>query len=178
MTLSPALSLPFEIGGEHIERITEPLFPNLLRRLLYAEAHTHGLPTDGIHVAGNTKARDGGEDGRIDWSGDPDRTPNLPCRLNQFQLKAGAIGPAQAGTDVVPSGKVQPMVRTVLEAGGHYRMLCTRRYAKQRIEDRTQRMRKALREALASLSSTARSYSVMLTRLPHGRTSTPLWRSG
>lgn len=137
--------LPFEIGGEHIEHINETLFPKLLRRLLHAEACTHGVPIDGIHVAGNTKARDGGEDGRIEWRGGADRTPNLPCRLNQFQLKAGDVKPAQAGKDVVRGGKVQPMVGAVLEAGGHYRLLCTRRYTRQAIENRVQRIREALR---------------------------------
>ena len=39
------------------------------------------------------------------------------------------------------------MVHSVLEQGGHYIMLCPRRYTRQKIEKREQAIRKALREA-------------------------------
>lgn len=144
---SPTSPKPFQIGGEHIECFNEGLLPELLRRLLHAEADTHSLPTDGIHVSSNITAPDGGEDGRINWLAGPDRTPSLPCRLTQFQLKAGPITPSQAGRDVLQNGQVQPMVRTVLDAGGHYRMLCAHSYTQKAIESRTQRIRKSIRDA-------------------------------
>ena len=147
VTRSPALPSPFQIGGEDVERFNERLFPKLVRRLLHAEAHFHGLPTDGIHVSSNITAPDGGEDGRIEWQGGPDRTRSLPSRRNQFQLKAGPVTPSQAGREVVRHRRVQPMVRTVLEGGGHYRMLCAQRYTQKAIVDRTQRIHHTVREA-------------------------------
>ena len=145
----PSLTLPppFQIGVEDVERFNEWTFPELLRRLLFAEARVHGLPTDGIHVASNITAPDGGEDGRIKWEGGPDRTRYLPCRFNQFQLKAGPVKPSQAAKDVLRNKQLQPMVRTVLEAGGHYRMLCARRYTQRAIDSRTQQIRDAVRKA-------------------------------
>ena len=137
---------PFEVIGEHINVLKERMFPHLLRRLLSAEALANDLPADGIHVAGNVTASDGGEDGRIEWTGGPDRTAFLPSRLVQFQLKAGKIPPAAAGRDVLTrEGEVKDMVRSVLEAGGHYVMLSAHPYAQKGIEARKTRIRAALR---------------------------------
>ena len=147
MTPMPEAASPFQIGGEHIARLNELSFPQFLRRLLYAEAQARDLPTDGIHVSDNISAPDGGEDGRIEWQDGPVRTLSLPCRVNQFQLKSGQITPASAGRDVLLNGKVKPMVRPVLEAGGHYRMLCAHPYTKKAIESRERSIREAIRNA-------------------------------
>ena len=84
-------TLPFEISGEDVKRLPQASLPELLRQLLYVEALANGLPQDGIHVAGDVNTPDGGEDGRIEWDGGPDRTQFLPGRRCQFQLKAGEI---------------------------------------------------------------------------------------
>ena len=139
---------PFEVTGEHIKVLNERMFPHLLRRLLSAEALANDLPADGIHVAGNIAASDGGEDGRITWTGGPARTAFLPSRLVQFQLKAGKIPPAAAGRDILTrEGEVKDMVRSALEASGHYVMLSTHPYAQKGIEARKTRIRAALRGA-------------------------------
>ena len=145
MTPMPEAASPFQITGEHIARLNELLFPQFLRRLLHAEAQAHDLPTDGMHVSGNINAPDGGEDGRLEWQEGPARTRHLPCRANQFQLKSGQIAPGKAGDDVLQNGEVKPMVRRVLEAGGHYRMLCAHSYTKKAIESRERRIREAIR---------------------------------
>ena len=100
-----------------------------------------------IHVSTNTAAPDGGEDGRISWQGGPERTGFLPSRLCQFQLKAGGIGPAQAGREVLARGEVKAMVHSVLEQDGHYILLCARRYTRQPIENRERAIHTALRGA-------------------------------
>ena len=139
---------PFEVTGEHIEVLNERWFPCLLRRMLSAEAFANNLPADAIHVAGNVTAPDGGEDGRIAWTGGPDRTAFLPSRLVQFQLKAGKISPAAAGREILTrEGQVKDMVRSVLEAGGHYVMLSTHPFAQKGIEARKTHIREALRGA-------------------------------
>jgi len=139
---------PFEVAGEHITALNERWFPRLLRRLLSAEALAHDLPADGIHVAGNVTAPDGGEDGRIEWTGGPDRTAFLPSRIVQFQLKAGKISPAAAGREILTGeGEIKDMVRSSLEAGGHYVMLSVHPCAQKGIEARKTRIREALRGA-------------------------------
>ena len=140
--------LPFEVTGKHIELLTDRTLPVLLRRLLSAEAQAQGLPEHGIHVAVSITTPDGGEDGRIEWTKGPSRTPFLPSRFCQFQLKAGQVSPSDAAREVVSrSGVVKPMVQDALEAGAHYIMLCSRPYTHQQIEAREERIRAALRGA-------------------------------
>ena len=139
---------PFEVSGDHILALTEQAFSPFLRRLLHAEAQAHEIPADSIHVASNIDAPDGGEDGRIVWEGGPDRTPFLPSRSNQFQLKAGKISVVKAGRDVLTkAGDLKNMVRQFIQAGGHYQMLCAQRYVQEAIEKRRKSILKALRDA-------------------------------
>ena len=139
---------PFAVNGEDIGSLRRDDLPELLRRLLDAEAEAHGLPADGIHVAENINAPDGGEDGRITWEDGPERTRFLPARRCQFQLKSGPVGPAQAAREILgKDGAVKGMVRKFLEDGGHYLMLCARPYTRQAIEKREESIRAALREA-------------------------------
>ena len=136
---------PLEVSGEHISTLTSGAFHQLLRKLLVAEAHSYGLPLDGIHVASNITAPDGGEDGRIVWEGGPDRTPFLPSRYCSFQLKSGGISPRAAATDVLASdGTVAETVRSALERDARYIMLCSRSYTQKEISGRTEKMRDAI----------------------------------
>ncbi len=143
----PRAPSPFEVQGKDLEGLRPEQLHELLRRLLSVEAQANGIPLDGIHVSSNIAAPDGGEDGRISWRDGPERTEFLPSRLCQFQLKAGGIGPTDAGQEVVARGEVKPMVRSVLEQDGHYIMLCTRRYTEPEIQRREQAIHKALSEA-------------------------------
>ena len=141
---------PFEVSADHIAVLTEHELPELLGRLLRAEADAHDLPDACVRVPKNIHAPDGGEDGHISWEGGADHTTFLPGRLSQFQLKAGRITPAAAGKEVLTAGgDVKEMVRSALEAGGHYFMLCTDRYTRPQrgIEARERQIRDALKGA-------------------------------
>ncbi|MCY4672875.1 MAG: type II toxin-antitoxin system MqsA family antitoxin [Bacteroidetes bacterium] len=141
-------STPFEVTGAEITSLNPESMPELLRRLLIAEAKEFNLPIDGISVPNNINAPDGGEDGRISWHTGFERTRFLPFRYCQFQLKAGKISPSQAAKDVVTrKGYVKPMVRSVLKNGGHYIMLCTQRYNQQLVEKRQRAICNVLSEA-------------------------------
>ena len=156
---SSGLPSPFRVNGEHLGSLTAAAFAALLRRLLHAEAQASGLPLDGIHVASNINAPDGGEDGRISWRDGPSHTPFLPSRLCQFQLKTGSIEPAAAARDVLTSGgDVKPMVRSVLEGDGYYIMLSARTYTQQQVEARE----RAIRDALATAGLTVPDHVIGL----------------
>ena len=147
-SIAAGVASPFDVTGQNIASLTEWTFPQLLRRLLHAEAQANDLPGDSIHVASNTKAADEGEDGRITWKDGPARTRFLPSRLCQFQLKAGMITPSAAAKDVLNRERaVKDMVRTVLEATGNYIMLSTRPYTQKQIEERRAAIQEALRRA-------------------------------
>ena len=138
---------PFEVAVRQIQALNERTFPQLLERLLQTEAHVHNLELDGLLVPSGIHAPDGGEDGRIQWSNGPSHTPFLPCRLCQFQLKSGEVSPSKAGRDVLTAGAVKDMVRSVLEADGHYIMLCAHPYTQKQVEAREARIRENVRGA-------------------------------
>ena len=139
---------PSEVNGQQISVLNAHQLADLLRRLLLAEARTHGLPVDGIHVAGNIHTPDGGEDGRIQWTGGPERTPMLPSRLCQFQLKSGPVSPSGAAQDVITTeGGVKEMVAGALSAGGHYILICTASFTQKEIQRRKGAILASLRKA-------------------------------
>ena len=122
----PEVTTPFDVTSEHVSALKPRDFSALVEKLLSAEALEWYLPLDGIHVASQINAPDGGEDARIEWQNGPERTSFLPNRLCQFQLKTGDIDPAEAGKEVLTlKNQLKPMVRKVLENGGSYIMLCT-----------------------------------------------------
>ena len=139
---------PFEVTSQHVAAIERQMFPDLLRRLLYAEARSCSIPTDGIHVSDNIDAPDGGEDGRIRWEGGPERTDSLPGRHCMFQLKTGKITPQRAGQEVLTkAGEIKCRVRQSLTQGGHYILLTTTTCTSQGIQERKIRICKALQDA-------------------------------
>ena len=139
---------PFEVNGEHISVLTPQELESLLRRLLVAEAWSHGLPVNGIHVAGNIYASDAGEDGRISWTGGPECTLMLPSRLCLFQLKSGVISPSMAAKEVLtPDGEVKQMVLDVLSAGGHYILICASQFTQKEVQRRRAGILDTLRRA-------------------------------
>ena len=143
----PRAPSPFEVRGKYLDGLRPEQLHELLRRLLSVEAQANGIPLDGIHVPSNVAAPDGGEDGRISWRGGPNHTGFLPSRLCQFQLKTGGIAPKRARREAIARGRVKPMVRSVLEQGGHYILLCARRYPQEAIDRRERAIHEALRDA-------------------------------
>jgi DNA-binding transcriptional regulator YiaG len=136
---------PFEVTGQHVSALSERKLVNLTRRLLGAEARSGRLPMDGIHVAAVITAPDGGEDAKIEWAGGPERTKWLPARYTQIQLKVGATTPAEAANEVVnPKGKLKPMIRAAIEAGGTYILVSARSYTDSLIKLRETAVRKRL----------------------------------
>ena len=130
--LDSATHRPLEVTADHVRVLSPKKFALLIERLLAAEALSAGLPMDGVHVAAQITVGDGGEDARIEWRDGPDRTAFLPGQLTQFQLKATAITPAAAGKDVLTKkGEIQPMIKSVLAAGGRYVMLVSHPSVKQ-----------------------------------------------
>ena len=139
---------PFRVAAGQIQALNERTLPELLERLLHAEAHVHDLAPIDVLVSSNIHAPDGGEDGRIQWRNGPDHTPFLPSRFCQFQAKAGDTSPSRAAADVLTKeGTVKDMVRSVLEDGGHYIMLCAHPYTSKQVADRETKIRESLHGA-------------------------------
>ncbi len=83
-----------EVVANQIERLGANQIVELLRRLVHAELLKHGIPLRSGSVPAQITIADGGEDGRVEWSGGPNQTDWLPSRYSVFQSKRGATSPS------------------------------------------------------------------------------------
>jgi transcriptional regulator with XRE-family HTH domain len=128
---------PFKVSAAHITALSERRFVALIGHLLGAEALSHGIPLADLHVSSRLTVADGGEDGRLQWKGGPERTSFLPSRLCQVQAKAGPVSPAKAATDILTASReLEPTIRDALAGGGTYLMLCNQAYTRPQLKKR------------------------------------------
>lgn len=143
------MTRPFDVEAKEINRLNALQLTRLLKILLYCEAESNNIRASSVDVALNINVSDGGEDGRIKWSGGKENTDFLPKRLVCFQCKATKMFPKDTGKEVVTKdGKdINPSVDEVLSSGGAYIVFTTQKITKKGKNKRT----KAIRESLGSL---------------------------
>jgi hypothetical protein len=145
------------VTAEEIKALDEKLLVELLRQLLHVEAELFGLLHSGIHVPAQINIGDGGEDGRIEWAGGPENTRFLPGRLVLFQVKATDMSPAKCAAEMRgKDGSIKPQIRTAIDKGGTYVILCNRPSTQANIDNRTAKMRQGLKSDGVGFSSAAK----------------------
>jgi len=113
--------MPLRVDAEDIQRLDAQQLTTILRILLHLEARLHEIPLSGVRVQAQICVGDGGEDGRIQWQGDPERTDFLPRRFTFFQCKATHMAPAQCKDEITTkSGELKLPVKELLEQEGTY----------------------------------------------------------
>src|ERR1700730_7551912 len=78
----------FEVDADQISRLDSVALVQLMKRLLLAECQLVDIPLRGAAVPLQITVPDGGEDGRVEWTGGADSTNYLPSRFSVFQSKA------------------------------------------------------------------------------------------
>jgi len=148
---------PFKIDSEDIARLSDLQLTQLLKDLLHAECLAFQLAQRSVEVALNIRVGDGGEDGRISWSGSIDQTDYIPNRLTQFQNKATEMGPAQYAAEVVTSDgrEIKRMVNEVLSDGGSYIVFTTQELNVRQKSERIDAIRATFRSHGRSYAETA-----------------------
>jgi hypothetical protein len=138
----------FDVEPKHIEQLEPGQLVRLLRQLLYLEAERHGIPRSAATVPVQISVPDGGEDGRIQWEGGPEKTDFVPKRFTIFQSKATAMGPADCRKELLTStqGVLKTQVKNVLDTGGAYVFFCRQSYVQQDIEQRIAEARQGLKD--------------------------------
>ena len=129
----------FEVSAENISALLPQDLAKLLDQLLHLEAKELGIPPASISVGSNITAPDGGEDGRIQWEGDPEPETGgyLPSRFVQFQVKSGKLGPTECANELVGSdGNLKSMIRQGLEGGSAYILFNSQKLTEQQIQRR------------------------------------------
>lgn len=145
-----------EITHEHIEHLDERQLVKLLDKLLALEARDNQLPNPTIVVPQNTKSKDGGSDGRLQWQGGPASTFRFKSRYTVFQSKAADLIPSKCSEEIFPKAKknqprkLKPQVEDVVDKGGSYILINSRALTDQSINARIDAFRAALKMAKKS----------------------------
>jgi hypothetical protein len=110
----------FEADPQQIEALDSRELVQLMHLLLLAECRLAQIPLRSTHVALQITISDGGEDGRVEWTGGADSTPYLPSRYSIFQSKAQNLTEASIRNEILKkvakpknpkSGKTKKKVR-------------------------------------------------------------------
>lgn len=142
-----------EITYEHIERLDERQLVRLLDKLLETEVQLHGVIGATIVVPQNTKSKDGGSDGRFQWTGGPKATARFKNRYTVLQSKAADIFPSKCAEEIYPKAKkgnprkLKAQVEDVVDKDGSYVLINSRALTDDGIKERIKSFRIALKEA-------------------------------
>lgn len=147
----------FRVESKDITDLNDLQLTKLLKLLLHLEARSSGIAERAVEVALNITVPDGGEDGRIQWSGDPPDTDYLPCRFVQFQNKATYMGPADCANEIQNrNGSMKQMVEDALDNGGAYILFTNQELNTiQKIPKRIAKIREKLTEFGKPYANTA-----------------------
>ena len=75
--------------------------------------------------SGNISAKDGGQDGLVEWSQGPPHTDYFLDRYNCFQVKKGTVTPSECKKEICDeNGNLKPAVQNVIKNKGAY-ILCS-----------------------------------------------------
>ncbi len=148
---------PFRVESTDINGLNDIQLTRLLKLLLHLEARSSGIAERSLEVALNIYVRDGGEDGRIHWNGDPPSTQFLPSNFVQFQNKATtAMRSADCAKEILNKhGSMKHMVEEVLDSGGAYILFTTQELNKDQKTERIGLIRAKLKELNKEYADTA-----------------------
>ena len=139
----------FEADADQIAELDSLHLVQLMKRLLLAECRLVDIPLRTATVPLQITVADGGEDGRVDWSGGVDSTDFFPTRFCVFQSKAQNLTETSIVTEVLKKPKKGPAklnaaVSEALVRQGAYVVFCSHKFGGQKIE----RLRKAIASAI------------------------------
>lgn len=138
----------FQITEDQVERLDAHQLTYLLKKLLLYEAEYNGIPRSSISVSLNITSPDGGEDGRIKWEGNPERTEWVPNRYTCFQVKAKSLNSSDYSKELInrQADDLKPKICEVFNNNGQYIVFQNQRKLNSHEVDRiVDRMRETIR---------------------------------
>ncbi|MEH7847795.1 hypothetical protein [Rhizobium laguerreae] len=141
----------FEADPDFIAVLEDKALVKLLKRLVLSESRLAGIPLRGAAVPLQITIADGGEDGRVEWSGGQSSTAYLPSRFTAFQSKAQNLTESRVRDEVlkVAKGKppeLSPVIREVLSRRAAYVIFCRERM----VTAKRTKLVKAIRSAITA----------------------------
>jgi hypothetical protein len=141
----------FEADEEQIARLESLHLVQLMKRLLLAECRMVDIPLRAATVPLQITVADGGEDGRVDWSGGADSTDFFPGRFSVFQSKAQNLTEKLIAAEVLKKPKkgrtkLNAAVSEALSRHGSYIVFCSHKFGGQKIKRLKNAVAKAIRK--------------------------------
>jgi len=141
----------FDADPDFIAQLDDKSLVKLLKKLVLAESQLAGIPLRGAAVPLQITIPDGGEDGRVKWSGGQPSTAYLPSRFTALQSKAQNFTESRARNEVLKTSKkgppkLSPVILEVLSEKGAYVIFCRERM----VTEKRKKLVKAIRAAITA----------------------------
>ena len=148
----------FEPDVNFITSLNSTTLVELMRRLMYIECTKTGIPLRSSSVALQITVPDGGEDGRVEWTGGAESTNYFPSRFSIFQSKAQNLDRNAVRNEVFkpqPSDKtgnhsadstLKRAIVDVLERQGSYVIFCSKAFTNEKKDGLRSWIREAINE--------------------------------
>lgn len=156
------MAQPIEVTYEDIEYLNDKQLTELLKKLLHLEASKYNIPASSIHVSLKINVSDGGEDGRIEWEGEPSRTDYIPNRLTMFQCKATKMELSKCVNEVLTKKvrnkpqEVKAQVDKILIKNGCYIFFISKEtFNQKQLDERINKIKKSFESQRKDYADTA-----------------------
>ena len=120
----------FEVLENDIKNLSDVNLTRLLRLLLHLEAKKYNIPASSIKVSLEITVPDGGEDGRIRWDGEIEKTNWITNNNTMYQCKAvKSFGPMACREEVLNEDQteIKQKIDELLNSKGAYVIMTTAR---------------------------------------------------
>jgi hypothetical protein len=141
-----------QIEIEHIDRLNDVQLTKLLHSLLQIELKKNGI--DGsVFVPFNITTGDGGDDGRVQWSDEKEKTKWLKNRFCLFQNKATPLGPKACYEEILKpiekgkQRKLKDRVKELVCSDGCYVLFINKNLNTQLKQERIDKFREAIKDS-------------------------------
>lgn len=141
----------FEADTDQIKKLDSLTLVQLMKRLMLTECRLVEIPLRAVTVPLQITVADGGEDGRVEWTGGVDETDYFPTRFCVFQAKAKNLTKASITAEVLEHRKgckarLNPAVLEVLSRHGAYIVFCSHPFTGRKCKTLRQAIVSAIRE--------------------------------
>lgn len=140
----------FEVDPDQVSRLDSTTLVQLMKRLLLSECRLVDVPLRAGTVPLQITIPDGGEDGRVEWTGGVNATDYFPNRFCIFQSKAQNLTEGSVKAEVLKKAEtLNDALSDVLSRSGAYVIFCSKPFTGQKIK----KLRKAVETAIVNAGS-------------------------
>lgn len=141
----------FESDPSQISRLDSLQLVQLMKRLLFAECRLVDIPLRAATVPLQITVADGGEDGRVEWTGGVDETDYFPTHFCVFQSKAQNLTKTTIEAEILKKPKkgratLNPAVSEAMARRGAYVIFCSHAFGGQKIKNLKSAIESAIRK--------------------------------